>query len=71
MVGGKTAYDHPEIDEFLARADEVLKECPTLKTSDPSTVISSATPAERPGSKKRGRMKSKSRSVEGPASRSA
>lgn len=62
---------HRPLNEFLARADEVLEECPKPETSEGSTSTSSGTPAKLPGAKKRGRTKSKPPTGEVPASRSA
>jgi hypothetical protein len=52
-------YVHPEIDDFLLRADEVLAECLKPMTSGASTGTSTGTRKKgRPGAKKRGSKKS-------------
>jgi hypothetical protein len=56
-------FAHPEIDEFLARADEVLEECPGPTTLDPSTGTPSGPRAGRSGAVAHGQKKSKPRTV--------
>lgn len=54
-------WDHPEIDDWLEKADEVLEACPGPTTSDPSTGTPSSPPDPRSdGGGRPGQKKSKS-----------
>jgi hypothetical protein len=71
-MGSLPLHAHPEIDDFLTRADEVLDECPEPTTLDPSTGTPSSHPGDQPnGAAGPGPKKSKRRIEQAEGGRAA